>query len=428
MANTLQNNEAEQHIIAALLRNPKQYFDINSVGLVADDFNNTDHQKIWKAVDSAIEVKADPAIPIVLENLRQLGYESVVDYVSDLSTVPCNVDEAIRYASVVKGLAVARKLANAGVSIIDIAQEKRTDYASAIVESENLIRSVADSLPAQERSPAASEILSRMELVAHEDRIPIHFSNTLQMMTDGFAPGHFWVIGGFSSTGKSAFAANMVLDIMRKPKQKVAIISAEMTQEQYMVRLLAIDSGLPQGNIASKITIGLGASDKLEASKKKVGAMDLFIYDNLYRLPQIRTEMQRLKNQQGLDVMILDYIQNVTVTGDEVKDAREVAIECQRLAKDLNCTVIAFSQVSNAMAQLSSQGGDEDFYSFKGHGAIRDAADVAIMLKRNRTAQSSVLNVDIKKNRHGPISKFKCYFDLSTGRIEESDWVDIDDD
>lgn len=427
MANTLHNNEAEQQIIAATLRNPEQYFEINETGLIPTDFANRDHTKIWQAVFGAIEKKADPAIPLVIELLREKGHESVVDYVTELTTVPCSVTEAAKYAKVVKGLSVARELGMAGARIIDIAQEKRSDYFSAIVEAENTVRAVAEGLPAQERSPSASDILDRLEIVSHEEKIPIHFSPTLNSMTGGLAPGHFWVIGGFSSTGKSAFAANLVLDVLKKPDQKVAIISAEMTQEQYIIRLLAIKSGVSQQEISSRVTIGITGREKVLHAREYLAEQDLFIYDNLYRLPQIRTEMQRLKNQKGLDVMVLDYIQNVSVTGDEVKDAREVALECQRLAKDLQCTVVAFSQVSNAQARFDIEGGDEDFYSFKGHGAIRDAADVAVMLKRNRTAQSSMLKVDIKKNRHGPISRFYCDFNLQTGRMIESEYVDEDD-
>ena len=427
MANNLFNNEAEQHLIAATLRNPEKYFEINEAGLQPSDFANLDHQKIWKGVQGAIDKKADPALPLVIEIMRENGHGKSVDYVTGLTSVPAGVHEAAEYSKVIKGLAISRQLGEAGAEIIDIAMEKRSDYYTAIVESENIIRSVAEGLPQQARSPLASDIFDRLDVVHSEDRIPIHFAPTLQSMTGGFAPGHFWVIGGFSSTGKSAFAANMVLDIFKKADQKVAIISAEMTQEQYAIRLLAIRSGIPQQQIASRITIGIDGREKLLRAREHIAEQDLFIYDNLYRLPQIRTEMQRLKNQKGLDVMVLDYIQNVSVTGDEVKDAREVALECQRLAKDLQCTVIAFSQVSNAQAKFDIEGGDEDFYSFKGHGAIRDAADVAIMLKRNRTAQSSMLKVDIKKNRHGPISKFLCDFNLATGRIEEAAYVDEDE-
>lgn len=428
MSSDLYNNEAEQFLLAAILRNPTEYYSINDMNLVSGDFANKDHIAIFRAITAAVNQKSDPTLPYVIEYLKTAGKDHVVSYVGDLMTAPCSVPEAHNYAGVVKGLSVSRELGNAGVKIINISQEKRADYASAIVEAENALRAVSDILPEQARSPQSGDILRRiMDIITHEDKIEIQFSTTLQSMTGGLARGHFWVVGAFSSTGKSAFVSNMALDSLRQGK-KVAIVSAEMTQEQYMIRMLSIESGVPQMDIAGRVTIGIPNREALLAARRNLESYDLNVYDSLYKMTQIRTELQRLKNQHGLDVLIIDYIQNITVTGDEVKDAREVALECQRLAKDLDCTVIACSQLSNAQAQYEIAGGDDNFYSLKGHGAIRDAADVIITLHRDRVRQSSALKVKFRKNRHGPVSDFLCHFDLATSRIEEIPYNVTDDE
>jgi replicative DNA helicase len=193
--------------------------------------------------------------------------------------------------------------------------------------------------------------------------------------------------------------------------------------------MLAIESGVSQLDIASRVTIGLDKGKDIFDARKRIESYSLYVYDSLYRLSQIRTELQRLKSQKGLDVVILDYIQNISVTGDEVSDAREVALECQRLAKDLDCTVIACSQLSNSQARYEIvEGGDDNYYSLKGHGSIRDAADVVLTLHRDQVRQSSALKVKWRKNRHGPRSDFMCHFDLATSRIEEVAWEDEDED
>jgi replicative DNA helicase len=418
MASSVYNNEAEQFLLASILRNPESYWEINHNGLTSRDFANRQHVVIFSAIESAARDKVDPTVPYVIENLRKANKPGAVEYVAELQSVPCSVKQAVDYSTMVKGLAIARRLQNAGAKIIDIASEERSDYHSALAEASNLIRTVEDTLPPDERSPGAGDILRRMDVGIIENKIPITFSDTLQSMTGGFAHGHFWVIGGFSSTGKSAFAANIALDAISAGK-KTAIVSAEMTQEQYMVRMLAIESGISQMDIQNRVTIGIPEHEAMVSAKQKLADAPLYIYDNLYRMPQIRTELQRQKNQQGLDVLILDYIQNVSVTGDEVADAREVALECQRIAKDLDCAVIAFSQLSNAQAKYELDGGDDNYYSLKGHGAIRDAADVILTLHRDRVAKSSALRVKFRKNRHGPMSDFTCHFNLENGRIEE---------
>lgn len=418
MPSDVYNNEAEQLLLAAILRNPESYFDINAADLTSHDFVNRDHRYIFSGVLDAVDKRTDPTVPYIVEYLKSNDKSSTVDYVVSLNSVPCSIEQGVSYAKVVKSLSVSRKLGSVGAKIIDLSAEKRTDYDTAISEAEKMLRDLTTHLPRNERSPRAEDILKVIENAQEYASIPIEFSDTLQSMTGGMRPGHFWVVGGFSSTGKSAFASNVVVDALTGGNT-VAIISAEMTQEQYVMRMLSILSGVPLRDIQSRVTIGLDSHSMLVQAKQTLSRSKLYVYDNLYRMPKIRTEMTRLDSQQGLDLLVLDYIQNVSVTGDEVSDAREVALECQRIAKDLSCTVLAFSQLSNAQAQYEISGGDDNYYSLKGHGSIRDAADVVLTLHRDRAHQSSLLKVKFRKNRHGPISDFVCRFNLDTGLIEE---------
>jgi replicative DNA helicase len=240
-------------------------------------------------------------------------------------------------------------------------------------------------------------------------------------LTGGLHAGHFWVVGGFSSTGKSAVACNIVRDVMRERGRWVGIISTEMTQEQYLVRLLSLISNVPQRAIRDRLpTDSFDSAQALKDAEAEIARANLRVFDTVYRMADIRLQAQRMKETTGLDVLLIDFLQNVSgSSGDEVGDAREVAIQSQLLAKELNCTVIAFSQVSNEMARYQQDGGDNNYYSFKGSGAIRDAADVGIMLKRDRVKQSPILDFHIVKNRHGELSVVPTHLDLPTGKITE---------
>lgn len=422
MGNELFNIEAEQFFLAAVLRYPKEYWEINDVSLTAGDFIGTDNKRVARAVFETIAEKNEPDLPLVVEALKLDGNHETVEYASSLSTVPCSVQQAKDYGRIIKSLSVSRALGHVGAKTIEISQARRTDYETAISEVEGLLRGLSKTLPETPRSPKPEEILRRLRLTKQTDHIPITFSPTMQAMSGGFFPGHFWVVGGFSSTGKSAFACNVALDAMRTPHKRIAVVSAEMTQEQYIVRMMSILSGIPQSDIRNNVTIGLDRQKALHDAEDILSRSNLYVYDDLYTMPKIRAEMQRLKNRDGLDLFILDYIQNVSITGDEVSDAREVALECQRMAKDLNCTTFALSQLSNQQAKYELEGGDENYYSLKGHGAIRDAADAIITLHRDRRAQSPVLNCKWRKHRHGPMADFSCRMDLATGALVETDW------
>lgn len=421
-SNALFNSEAENFVLAGILRNPDEVYSIyRDSTLGSDDFIGTEARRIARAVDECIAERRSPTLPYIIESLRLNGHDDTIEYVSRLNSLPCSVSDAIEYGRTVKGLSINRSLANAGARIIEIAREERSDYTAAVSSAETVLRGITSMMPTPERSPEPADIIRRMKSTGPVQTVPLYFSPTLQAATGGIHVGEFWVIGGFSSTGKSAFAANLILDILNSRDKKVALFNVEMSQETYMTRLLSIKSGVPQKSIRDRVSIGLDQHQALESAMRDLERAPLRIYDTIGSISGIKSESKRIKEQNGLDVVVIDYIQSIKgQANDEVRDAREVAIECQSMAKELQCAVVAFSQVSNAFAQQdNAEGGAGNFYSFKGHGAIRDNADVALMLRRDRKRQSPALNVSIEKNRHGELAQFVCHMTLATGAIEE---------
>lgn len=421
MTDALVNTEAEVMALAGILSNPNDFWSINDVGLLPEDFIQAGHRAVMKAI---LEVAGDrkiPEVPSVIEHLDGTNPDLVVK----LSVSGASTPQAIEAARIVKGLATSRRLQIAGARIIEIARESRADSGSAVAEADSLLRGIRTTLPAEDRSPDPSDILDRLASYETVPGIPIRFSPMVNQTLGGMMPGHLWVIGGFSSTGKSAALTNLVKDAIRA-KKWVGVFSLEMTQEQYIIRLLSLLSGVPQYDIKTRAYVGLDVVENVRAAEAYLRRAPLRIYDTLYRLPDIRSKAIQMKETDGLDVMAVDFIQNVHVEGDEVKDARTTILSLQNLAKELDCTVLALSQVSNEMAKWE---GDKNYYSFKGHGAIRDAADVAIMLKRDRATSPGTMDFNIVKNRHGEFMNIPMAFDPKTGRLTEAlDLVNADDD
>lgn len=423
MSTDMTNAEAESLTLAALLRYPEEWYSINDVNLRAGDFTVGSNRKVYKAMLEVVGDKKNPDFLLVSEELRAAGED--IDYLSALLDVPCSIAQAHEAARIVKSLAASRALANAGAKIVEVARDKRTDFEAALAEAESIMRTAKQVGPPDPRSDHPADILERMRNAVETEVVPVRFSPTLQRVSGGMAPGHFWVIGGFSSVGKSAVAVNLAIDAMMARDKKVAIVSIEMTQEQYLQRLLSAMSGVPQRALRDRITLPFDDGAALKRAEDKLSKGNIRIVDTLYRMDQIRAYATKRKQEDGLDVIMVDFIQNVVVKGEEFDDARNVALELQRLAKDLSCTVIGFSQVSNEMAKRDADGGDRNFYSFKGHGAIRDAADLAIMLRRDRYGNASTLEMTVVKNRHGELADITCHMYLETGTIEErEEWND----
>lgn len=417
------NTEAEALVLAAMLRYPDEYYSVNDVGLKSNDFIGGENRKVMKAISAVVDGKRVPDLPLVLEEVRLSGSDSTAEYVTSLLSVPCSIAQAHEYARTVKGLSTSRALANAGAKIIEVARDKRSDYESAVAEAESLLFAVKRIAPPDERSGDPADIIARIRAAGPTEVTPIRFSPTLQRVSGGMAPGHFWVIGGFSSVGKSAFAVNLAIDALASRKW-VALLSTEMTSEQYMMRFMSVLSGIPQATIRNNVLLPGPDHEALTRVERGLAKTSLRVYDDVYQLEKIKARATRMKEQMGLDVLMVDFIQNVHVKGDEFDDARTVAIELQRIAKDLSCTVIGFSQVSNEMAKRDADGGDKNYYSFKGHGAIRDAADLAIMLRRDRIGQSPILSTSVVKNRHGELAEISIDMDLATGHMEEAEFGD----
>lgn len=414
----LYNRQAESIFLSGLLGYPEEYYSINNVGVVPTDLGGRENRIILGAIISVADEKRTPDIATVVESLRSRGNSGSEPYLSRLREIPCSLAQAKDAAQTVKGLAVSRSLVDLGVKTIEAAKEHRSDFEQAFSAVESEFAGIRKALPrGKQTSSSIRDILSDIQNQDVVAGTEIKFSPSLQHVTGGFVPGWLWVVGGFSSVGKSAVACNFIVDVI-KSKKHIGVISTEMPRESYAIRLLSNLSGVSQRNIRERVSLG-GDIDKVHAAEEELSNSNLRIFDTVYDLRGIRSQATRMSKMEGLDVLVVDFIQNLSVTGDEVADARTVIIGLQELAKELRCTIIAFSQISNDMAMRQSDNSAGDYYSFKGHGAIRDAADVAIMLKRDQQAQSPFLECRIVKNRHEQLGKITWKMDLPTGRIEE---------
>lgn len=413
------NRQAEAVVLSGVLRNPDLWFSVRELGINARDFGGSENKAIMKAIEVVTDQKGEPEIPLVIEVLRGTGHADHEEYLEKLLTIPASSAQAHDAARLVKGLTVSRGLAEAGVKIIEIAQEKRSDYDAALLEAESALRGVRIRVPSVDQRTDPASILADWHGREVVEGTEIKFLPPLQNYTGGLIPGHIWVIGGFSSTGKTAFGCNIVADSLMQDKW-TAIISTEMTAAQYMIRLVSLFSGVPQLRVRDRVMLDRKEVAQIDAAEKYLSASNMRIFDSVYRLDAIRSTALRQKQMLGLDVLLVDFIQNVRGSAGDFAyaDFTEVTLDLQQLAKDLDCTVVAFSQVSNVQAQMDAAG-EREVYSFKGSGAIKDAADVAIMLRRDRVNRSTVLEVDVVKHRHGEMGKFNAHIVLETGRIEE---------
>lgn len=235
-----------------------------------------------------------------------------------------------------------------------------------------------------------------------------------------YQPGHLWVIGGWTSSGKTAWMIESLNRFFAENEHgKVAVFSTEMTEEQNVARMLANRTGVNANVILSGQMLDTHRN-KTEAEIAWLAGKELYIYSKTRNIDDLMSQCRKLKHSGGVDMVWIDFIQNVYRAGvsDQYAMMSQIAKDLQALAHDLGCTVVALSQIPNHAGRE-----DSGILEYKGAGEIAAACDIGAMLKRGKEDNSQLL-FDVRKNRHGKCGKYLFQFAEGWTRIIEKEAID----
>lgn len=220
--------------------------------------------------------------------------------------------------------------------------------------------------------------------------------------------GFLVAIGGYTSTGKSAFAIEQINRV--EDKCAVVLFSTEMTRPQIISRLLAQLTGF-----SSKMILkGRIHDERLDKAKKYLSERKLIIYDKLREFSDIANEVRSLNMQGKCNLYIVDYIQNVRhglLSGFPLSDT--VAKEFQALNLDERVTGVMLSQISNQQFRDDSGG-----VEFKGGGTLGECCDIGLWLSKSKQEENAIL-CEMRKNRHGMRRDFLLHFNKNYSQLLE---------
>ena len=245
----------------------------------------------------------------------------------------------------------------------------------------------------------------------------------IDTIIDGLRPGHLWIMGGYSSMGKTFASLNIVASLIKQGK-RVVYYSIEMTAPDIISRIIGI---MTKQNGKSLIK-GYGNQESAERAMQELIKTNLSIHTAKSSLAEIQFSMYEENLNLPVDLFVVDYMQLVQVKGmSEYAATTLCAIEFQQMAKRLGVPTMLLSQISNDGAKI----GSEIVMSFKGSGAIAAAADFAIEItlgeddpkewKRKLQAGESVsMKWNIRKNRHGVVGFVDMNFVGDTGIFSQA--------
>ncbi|EKU82691.1 replicative DNA helicase [Massilia sp. UYP32] len=419
--------EAEQSVIGGLLRDNAAWDRIADF-MHAEDFYRYDHRIIFEQMVRLINAGKPADVITVYEACNQLGKAEEVGGLQYLNAMAQNTPSAAnirRYAEIVRDRGILRQLITVADEISGNAfNPQGKEVKQMLDEAESRIFAIAEQgargaqgwLAVQ---PLLTQVVERIdELYSRENQgeitgVPTGFID-LDRMTSGLQPGDLVIVAGRPSMGKTAFSVNIGENVAIEAGLPVAVFSMEMGGAQLAMRMLGSVGQLDQHRLR---TGRLHDEDwpRLTHAIQKMNDAQLYIDETPALNPiEMRARARRLARQCGkLGLIIVDYLQLMqgSKPGDNrASEISEISRSLKGLAKELQCPVIALSQLNRSLEQRPNK--RPVMSDLRESGAIEQDADVIIFLYRDEvynpdSPDKGTAEIIIGKQRNGPIGAIR---------------------
>lgn len=431
-----QSIEAEQSVIGSMI------IDKNAIvkaieKLSEDDFYRDGHKVIFKAIFDMF--KDDMAVDLltVLEYLKstdQLDRAGGVTYITEVSSSVPTTANLSSYIKIVEEKSLLRKLIKASTAIIEDSYNKQGEVSNVLDLAEKKIFDIAEKKNSNDFEPLSS-VLERGFL-----EIERLFNNRgditgvgsgfvdLDSKTSGFQKGDMVLIAARPSMGKTTFALNIAEHVALREGKSVVIFSLEMSKEQLAYKLLCSEANVD----LLKLRTGALDDKDWENIARATGPLSkakIYIDDTAgVSVMEMRSKCRRLKMEYGIDLILIDYLQLMSGSSSENRqqEVSEISRSIKALAKEMECPVIALSQLSRAPEQRADH--RPMLSDLRESGSIEQDADLVMFLYRDEyynkeTEEKNVAECIVAKQRNGPVGTVKLAFIGSLSKFGNLDVV-----
>lgn len=422
--------EAEQSVLGGLLLDNSAYDRIADF-VSADDFYRFDHRIIFQHIVKLISASRPADVITVFESLGSAGKAEEVGGLSYLNALAQNTPSAAnirRYAEIVRDRGVLRKLITVADEISGAAfNPQGREVKQMLDEAESKIFAIAEegargSTGFIDIQPLLTQVVERIDELYNRDSssditgVPTGMID-LDRMTSGLQPGDLIIVAGRPSMGKTAFSVNIGENVAIDSGLPVAIFSMEMGGAQLAMRMLGSVGRLDQHRLR---TGRLNDEDwpRLTHAIQKMNEAQIYI-DETPALSSIelRARSRRLARQCGrLGLIIVDYLQLMSANSpgeNRATEISEISRNLKGLAKELNCPVIALSQLNRSLEQRPNK--RPVMSDLRESGAIEQDADLILFIYRDEvynpdSPDKGSAEIIIGKQRNGPIGSVRMTF------------------
>ncbi len=409
--------EAEQSVIGSMLMDRDAILTASEI-LTSEDFYQHQYGVIFDAIVELCN-EGKPVDLITLQNRlkeKDLPPEiSSMEYIRDLlSSVYTSVNVKY-YANIVSDKAMMRRMIKTTEEIANTCYQDKDPTQDILEMTEKKIFDLLQRRQTSEFVPIQQVVLNAVNNIEKASKnkgnvtgLPTGFVD-LDYKTSGFQPSDLILLAARPSMGKTAFALNIAQHMAFKEGKTVAIFSLEMSKEQLVNRLLAMESRVDSQALR---TGKLRDEDwtKLVEGADIIGKSNLIIDDTPgISVSELRSKCRKYKLEYDLGIIFIDYLQLMSGSGrsdSRQQEISDISRSLKAVARELNVPVVALSQLSRAVEQRPDH--RPMLSDLRESGAIEQDADVVMFIYRDDyyhkdTEKKGIAEVNIAKQRNGPI-------------------------
>ncbi len=431
--------EAERAVLGGILVNNDGLNVVLSV-ISPEDFYREAHRKIIEGIAALVDKGRPIDILALSEEMGRAGSLEEIGGMTYLSSLMDGIPKTLNveyYAQIIKEKALLRRLIVSSARIISASYEQKEEADDLLNEAQTSIIEVAEQrirpgfIPVRMLTEPTLEMIrvlsERREAVTG---VPSGF-RSLDSLTSGFHPSELIIVAARPSMGKTALALNIAHHAGTRADRSVAFFSMEMAKEQLVIRLLCAEAELDIKRVRT------GFINDREFSKLKLAAETLsrakISIDETpgVTVMEMKAKARRLKMEQNLDIVFLDYIQLMRAGGRFENRNQEMSFisrSLKELAKELRIPVVGISQLSRA-PEKGRREPKPQLSDLRESGALEQDADVVIFIFRpeyyhpDDGSLKGLAEISVAKQRNGPTGQANLAFIREYARFAEVEFA-----
>ncbi|MCC0633323.1 MULTISPECIES: replicative DNA helicase [Clostridioides] len=407
--------ESEQSILGSILLDKDAIITVTET-IRPDDFYKEAHKIIYECMIT-LSNKGEPIDLITLtEELRKQGHLNDIggiSYITSLSTIVPTTSNVKYYADIVKEKSVLRKLIKASNEIINLGYSGATKIEDVLEQAEKRIFDISQEKTSDDFKSINLVLMDAYDMIEklYTNKSDVTGITTgfkdLNKKINGLQRTDLILVAARPAMGKTAFSLNLVQNAALKGDASVAVFSLEMSKEQLVQRMLSSQSSVELKKIKTG-TLNDNDWPRIIDAMAVLSDAKIHIDDTPgIKISELRSKCRKLKIEKGLDLVLIDYLQLMEGEGNNESRQQEISKisrSLKVLAKELNCPVVALSQLSRAPEQRADH--RPMLSDLRESGAIEQDADIVMFLYRDEyyhadSESKNIGEIIIAKNRHG---------------------------